>query len=314
MGKTPYRTVLELMSSNVSGFESIYVKAFCIYANSQSNNTLISDQIKALIGLPEIEKPTFFRKKDHAYILKTMSSLLQQIEVYNKTHGYTSYFLTSNDNNRLGSDLEDTVNNVFHELKLGGITDANIGITSMEWALDIPGDIKNNMVTNGYMIRREMYENKISENDIIAHKEKSKHDLAEIFSQKLIVGNRAPDKLSHLAICLSRGITNYSEIEELYLTKDTPVGARLFALQRNGTFKQYEKAFSYADTFTVKSVGIGINGGGTQIHLISNDTGRNIEFRQHFKNSYTHVKDDIKIRVPAKFWVKTPCFNVWIGR
>lgn len=288
------------MSSNISEFESLYRAAIC-----DPNDA----KIEILSSLPREHKPNYIQDMTSKEIKSTIESLISLIKII---VGSESIHLTTSNNNRAGNDIEESLSGWSFELKLGHMTDANIGIETMEWALDLPTKIRDIMASNGYKIRREMYLNNIDKQLILGHKNNSKIEMERLLLTKLTLGEVAPAKLSHTAICISRGITKFDEIRDSYGKVETPSQQiSMLVLNKDGKFNMYNKAFPYNEIFNVEKCGLGEQGGGTQVILRGKESQKTIKFLQHFKNSYTDSKSGIKI--PAEFWVETPCFNVWIG-
>lgn len=288
------------MSSNVSTFESIFRAAVCDPSDTS--------KINALLNMPENEKPVFFQNKDASFIRNSVANLRHSIQ---QICGEDLISLTTNNNNRLGNDIEDLTSLNSFEVKLGGMTDANLGLGIMEWSLDLSGDIRNIMGT--MKDRQKMFLEGKPHADILANRDKSKKDMEVLFLSKMAVGSLAPKKLAHTAIAISHGVTTEPDIKEMYISQQkAPQNVSLMVMQANGSFVKSEKAFPYDEDFIVEKLGVGVQGGGAQIHLRGKKSNQSIEFRQHFKNSHTDSSTGIKI--PSEFWVKTPCFNVWIGK
>lgn len=284
------------MSSDVSEFESMFRAAVC----SRSDLS----KIQHMVSMNEDKKPTFFKNKDADFIKQSLDNLYNEIFAI---CGVSKIELSTNNNNRLGNDIEEKITGKSFEIKLGAATDANLGIGIMEWSLDANGLIRPIMDT--MKDRIEMYLSNAQHEDINTNRDKSKKDLAQVFKSKVTVGSLAPKRLTHTAICISHGITNEKEIINAYGSLSPKNNVYLMLINKNGKFNLGNKGFPYDESFIVKKADIGSSGGGAQLILEGSKSGKTIEFRQHFKNSY---KDKSGVKIPASFWVKTPCFNVWI--
>lgn len=289
------------MSSNVSNFERVYRQAAC---EPQSTSL-----VAALASMPNSEKPLFFKNKDAAFVSATITNLRNTV---GQICGAPALNLTTSNNNQLGNDLEESNTSNSFEVKLGGMTDANLGIGIIEWSLDLKnGEVRN--IMNTMLARRQMFLAGSPRQTILADKAQSKIAMETLFKSILTPGTKAPDKLTHTAKAISIGITKQQDIQNSYIASNKKKNkVHLLVLQQDGSFIVSDKAFYSNEDLIVTKVGVGAQGGGTQIHLKGVVSGQTIEFRQHFKNSHTDKNTGIKI--PAEFWVETPCFNVWIGK
>ena len=289
------------MSSNVSNFERIYRQAVC-----QPQNTSLIVELK---NMPDSEKPLLFKNKDAAFVSNTISNLRNTV---GQICGTPAINLATSNNNQLGNDLEELNTSNSFEVKLGGMTDANLGIGIIEWSLDLKnGEVRN--IMNTMLARRQMFLAGSPQQAILANKTQSKIAMETLFKSILTVGAKAPDKLAHTAKAISIGITKQQDIQNSYTVSNRKKNkVHLLVLQQDGSFAISDKAFYSNEDLLVTKLGVGTQGGGAQIHLKGSISGQTIEFRQHFKNSYTDKNAGQKI--PAEFWVETPCFNVWIGK
>lgn len=283
--------------SDVSGFEKTFREAI---------TTGSVEALQELYNTPDKNRPKIFRGKNPDFINTTVNNLRREISEISDVK--TPILSTSNDN-KDGSDFVEQISGTEYEIKLGGATDANLGIGIMEWALDNHGIIRNIMGTMND--RKEMYLKGVAHSEILENKEKSKEAMVEAFNKKVTVGETASERLTHLAKLIAKGVTREESIVEAFNSGDEPNKPHLLLLQKDGTFKHHDKSFPEDEEFIVIKAAVGSKGGGAQIVLQGRKSGRTIEFRQHFKNSHTDNSTGVKI--PAKFWVKTPCFNVWIG-
>jgi hypothetical protein len=288
------------MSSNVSEFEALY------------RHTLVEptySNFHALESIEDARRPRIFVGKNIDFIRKTQDNLLEHIS---ELIGYQKPRLTTNDNNRFESDLREMVADVEIEIKLGAMTDANLGLSAIEWALDLDeGELKEVLIENGGLPRRQIYQSAIWEGRdpwplIKEHKSNMFNACVEIFKKGIGNSGWASERLAHLCYAISRGITEVGAIKESMGKLDGVPVRHLFQLKPSGAFVASSKVIPLNDPVRVVSVGMGTRGGGAQIHLGTSE--RSIKILAHYKNSFTSQG----IKIPARAGVSTPCANIWI--
>ena len=287
------------ITSNVS-----YVEYLCRLAICHPS----SKNIKSILSCSDEIKPILLRGKDEEWIKTSIDNLTKKIKEITQQN---KIVLTTNRDNKLGSDLYEVNSKSHIELKFGNATDANLGLKIMEWGLGFGNrEISQNM-KGGLNLRRGKFFARNTEENILESKNASSAALVALFQSKLKVGEKAPANLTHMAICISRGITNSLEIQALQgkasTIKDTP----LLVIDKDGAWDSIDKRFALNETFTVSTIALGERGGAARIILIGDISGAEITFLSHFKNSYTNKATGEK--VPAKFGVRSPCFNIWIN-
>ena len=136
-------------------------------------------------------------------------------------YGNNARFVTS-DANKIGSDIEIAGSAIQIELKTGAVTDANLGVGTIAWAMGDKNSKELKEIMNGKEMinRRHLYvADKFA--DIRKSQEKTMSDLLVYFRSKITEKADAPHKLEHLSKCAARGITTLSEFKELLNIKES---------------------------------------------------------------------------------------------
>lgn len=227
-------------------------------------------------------------------------------------YGNDVNFVTS-DANKFGSDIEILGTGIQIELKTGAVTDANLGVGTIAWAM---GD-KNSKELKEIMDGKEMMNRRLlyfagKFDDIIESQEKAMSDLLAYFHSRVTEKADAPHKLEHLSKCVARGITKLSEFKKLLNVKESDWNSPVIlhtSLERGWDIVTHvfqpnenlliDRVFRPTESQAIPRAQVQIKG------KKSNITAK---VYPNYKNSYS--SNDIKI--PAKHWVNTPCFHVWI--
>lgn len=297
------------MASNVSAFEKRFTTLVC----DTKNVGVVSE----LRNTPDDQRPRIFRGKNTDFIVSSAEKCRTKISSILEVDKIS---LITNQNNRSGSDFVEAITGTDIEIKLGGATDGNLGLSTLEWALEDQGSIHSIMVDEGQLERRQLILDGVTDVSLLEHKRGTAEYLRQHFVSKLTVGEYAPDKLAFLAVCVSRGIKNLNDIEAAWISKlngelDTEKRTPLMLMRPNGNFILKDKAFKFGQRFIIEHVGAGLRSPATKIIMRSKSSDGNpgfqVEIRQHYKNSYTDREGN---KTPARFWVNNACFNMWIRK
>ena len=214
-----------------------------------------------------------------------------------------------------GADLRERVSCQDIELKTGKVTDANIGLSTMSWALEDSSDRLREIMAGSMRLRQDLaLAGKQAE--VRRSKEATMQALLAFYrSLGLVEGRPPPPTLEHFARCVARGVTRKKAASALCETPESHwrVPMILHADWSRG-WKRVADPFS-PEPFAVRELSMRSGGSGNRqaraiLRIHQPDRHRTALFYPNYKNSYT-IKG---VRIPAKHWVKTPCFHVWIDR
>jgi hypothetical protein len=215
---------------------------------------------------------------------------------------------TSSDDNKEGKDLFETLTKTHVELKSGtSMTDANSGLGIVSWAT---GDLENQIstiMTEGMRERRQLALSGATSKKLEASKSATMDKLSDYLSQIVEVGP-ATAELTHYLKLVASGVTNKKGIVETFGKNEKTNFPLLLEASWDLGLKLYTKAFLPDEEIVVTK----IERTKDRAHLLAQgvDSNRRAKIYPNFKNSWTS-SDGIK--VPANYWVNTPCFHVWIN-
>jgi hypothetical protein len=214
---------------------------------------------------------------------------------------------TSSDNNKSGKDLYEKRSRTHVELKSGpDQTDANLGLSTVAWALDDHSGDLVSVMKNGLTVRRSMLLNGASEQQIEASKAKTMDDLAAFFKSKLNIGV-ASDRFSHFFRCIAVGLTKGPEIKSTF-RNDGPARTPLLLQASWGSgLELYKKAFLPGEE--IRIIGIERTNDRAQVTVKGYQSGRTAKLYPNYKNSWTAPNGQ---KFPASNWVESACFHVWV--
>ena len=212
-------------------------------------------------------------------------------------------------NNQEGKDLLEDNSGQPVELKSGSaMTDANLGLAIVAWSLDGDLDALKEIMSGSMRARRSMaLDRNVEDGAIERNKSATMDRLFDYFQELLVAGEPPPERLAHLARCVSVGITTGREIQACF---GDGTGVALPLKLRTDWEKGlvvYEKAFLPRERLVVER--LERTGERTQVILRGVTSGRTATLYPNYKNSW-RAPDGVK--VPASNWVQTPCFHVWI--
>ena len=227
-------------------------------------------------------------------------------------YGNNVNFVTS-DANKFGSDIEIPATGVQIELKTGLVTNANLGVGTIAWAMGDKNSKELKEIMNGkeMMKRRQLYvAGKFV--GIRESQEKTMSDLLVYFRSRVTKKSAALHKLEHLSKCVARGITKLSEFKKLLNVKESDWNSPVIlhtSLERGWDVVTHvfhtdenlfiDRVFRPTQSHAVPRA---------QVHIKGKKSNITARIYPNYKNSYP--SNDI--RIPAENWVNTPCFHVWI--
>lgn len=221
---------------------------------------------------------------------------------------------TTDDANLDGKDLFAVESDLDIELKSGpAMTDAQSGLGSVAWALgDDNKEELTTIMSESMKSRRKLYlEMTARHEDPMASINQSKSATMDAvyayFSQKVTVGTEAPARLSHFGRCVALGLTKQKEILAAFDGADSKLPLLLQADWDRGLVK-YEKGFDPSERVLVTEISRGTER--AKVAAAGEKSGRKMTLYPHYKNSFHHRPSGVSI--PAKCWVQTACFHVWI--
>ena len=234
------------------------------------------------------------------------------------THFPPGASFTTDDANIAGRDLCEIRSGHHIELKTGAVTDANIGLKTMAWALGDAGTGLRSIMAESMGERRGLVLNGLQTAVTSSQKRTMTRLLDYYRSRGLHAGGGAPPRLAHAARCVAVGITTQQGMAPLFdvPVRDWQVPMILHASWDAG-WRRVHRPFD-AGSFFVQNLGfpetaLSPRGGVARVHLRlrHRQSGRTALFYPNYKNSFL-AQDNTKI--PASNWVKTPCFHVWIDK
>ncbi len=171
--------------------------------------------IPDLVNLPNENRPRLFKDRSSTdirdWLLRAHSSIRSYFD--------QPVILSTSDVNVTGSDLLETPTNTHIELKTGKVTDANIGLSTLAWALEDTSDKLFEILRDSMIERRSL-----ALEDNYAAIAMSQHNtmkrLEHYFSSRVVVGNKAPRRLEHFARCVARGVTTQRTAQDLLGRKE----------------------------------------------------------------------------------------------
>jgi len=260
--------------------------------------------------LPQDELPNFARNLSNQEIIGWLTRAREAlVSMFPKGER----FFTS-ENNSLGKDLVAQPSMVEIELKSpDGKTDANVGVKQIAWCFDDQADDTLKSIMIGNMNQRISKWRKLApelrDGEMSKSKELQRQELLRYFSQRVTVGEPAPPRLAHFAWAVSVGFTKSDEVIRTFGTTATKPPLLLCADLELG-LKTYEQSFIRTEKVIVEKLSSEPATSRVQLLLRGRESGQTCLIYPHYKNSF-HEGD---LTIPAKFWVKTPCFHIWIGR
>lgn len=237
------------------------------------------------------------------YLIRARAALAALLGVDSRT-------LTSSDNNADGKDLREPKSGREIELKSGSAkTDANCGLTTIQWAFD---DDSKSIATamRSELGKRRAWAAEVPPNvsAILASKARSMDALHAAFSFRVSTGSAAPPRLAHFVRCVSHGLTKLPEIRDSFERGHR--GSLPLLLQANWAsgFVVYSHAFLDTEEIVVDTVERTAER--AQVVLLGSESGVRARVYPNFKNSFKSKHSGT--RIPAEYWVSTPCFQVWV--
>ena len=260
-------------------------------------------------AIKAVNRPRNFKNMSDSQFLDWLNLAHQYLR---NRYGNNARFVTS-DANKIGSDIEIAGSAIQIELKTGAVTDANLGVGTIAWAMGDKNSKELKEIMNGkeMMKRRQLYvAGKFP--GIRESQEKTMSDLLAYFQSRVTKKADAPHKLEHLSKCVARGITKLSEFKKLIGVKESDWNSPVIlhtSLERGWDVVTHvfqtdenlfiDRVFRPTQSHAVPRAQVQIKG------KKSNITAR---IYPNCKNSYPGND----IRIPAENWVNTPCFHVWI--
>lgn len=265
----------------------------------------IPEAARAIARLPESNKVEVVKPQP----VEAMEKFLWRAHNALRDHFVGSTKFEYSTNNQEGKDLLEVNSSQPVELKSGSaMTDANNGLAIVAWSLD--GDLHalKVIMSESMKTRRSMaLDRNVEAGAIERNKSATMDRLFEYFQELLVAGEPPPDRLEHLARCVSVGITTGREIQACF-GDGTGV---VLPLQLRADWEKglvvYEKAFLPRERLVVER--LERTGERAQVILRGVTSGRTATLYPNYKNSW---KAPDGVKVPARNWVQTPCFHVWI--
>lgn len=269
-----------------------------------------NDLLNRLSGIPDARRPRLFKGRSRSdlsgWALRAKGFLAERF-------GDSSRFETDDVNVR-GADLREMESGVTIEFKTGAVTHANVGLSTMTWALEDRTGRLGSIMGNSMLLRRKLATDGLWD-DVRMSQEQTMKDLLALYgSAGLRVGSAPPPTLEHFARCVAHGITKMVDAKKLIgkpeLAWNVPV--ILHADWRRG-WKRVVQPFS-PNRFVISDIALGppnpSRPARVKLRILQPAAKRSVLFYPNYKNSFRRSGTKIE----ARHWVKTPCFHVWIDR
>ena len=233
------------------------------------------------------------------------------------TYGEGAEFSTT-DQNATGADLLVRESGVQIELKTGAVTDANLGVGTIAWAMgDKAGNKKLRDIMDGpEMMRRREFASEGKLGEIQTSQEFTMRALEVYFRSRLAQGSEAPAILTHLVRCVARCITKQKDMRALLGKDESGWNAPdILHAHRETGWEKVTHPFQANEHIVVSSIFRPSHSlesetiGRAQVILEGQASKQKALIYPNYKNSHKNT-DGTKIN--ASHWVATPCFHVWI--
>ena len=272
----------------------------------------ITELVNELAAVPRVNCPQLFkdrsRQEMEGWVIKA-----RQVMAYR--YGPKAHFITSS-LNREGSDLTVVSTGEEVELKTGKVTDANIGIKAMAWAMGDKDESELYEIMSKPMIKRRSMALAGDYERVRSSQEQTMCRLYEYFNQRLTVDNPAPPQLRLYAVAVARGFTTQNEVKALLGHPESGWGSRtIFHAHWSKGWVQKANLFHSEEQILVDRVFLKESKRKNkirraQVRLRGSSSGRTALFYPNYKNAYQSKGE----KVPAKYWVNTACFHIWIDK
>lgn len=257
-----------------------------------------------IASLPDDEKVVLVKNKTKKEIQGFLQRALDSLASF-FPEGFS---FSSSDNNREGKDLLEVISNTPIELKSGSaMTDGNVGMASIEWALGDTSKSLSSLVSKAVIERKTLLRNQAPDSDIESSKIEEMDNLYTLLSNLIEIGP-ASDKLAHFVRCVSLGLTKGPEIQAAYLDSGNQAHPLLLQADWGSGLEEYEKAFD--DDEIIEVVSIDRTEKRVQIVLQGSRSGRIAKIYPHHRNSWT---DSSGTKHEASKWASTGSCQVWIS-
>lgn len=272
----------------------------------------VTELVNKLADVPRVNRPRIFKDRSRQGI---EGWVMRARQVLSDRYGPKAHFITSSIN-REGSDLTVVSTDEEIELKTGKVTDANIGIKAMAWAMgDKDKTDLYNIMSKSMTERRDMALSGDFER-VRSSQEQTMNCLYEYFNQRLTVGNPAPPRLRLYAVAVARGFTKQNEVMALHGHPESRWPSRTIFhadwskgwVPKANYFDSEEQIF--VDRVFLKEPIRENKISRAQVSLKGSSSGRTALFYPNYKNAYRSRGE----QVPAKYWVNTACFHIWIDK
>lgn len=272
----------------------------------------MSDFASRFRVIPTANRPRLFKGKSDsefaAWLIRSRNCL--------RTLYDAEEFRTS-DQNAIGADIQLPESGVQIELKTGAVTDANLGVGAIAWAMgDKSGNKELNAIMDGPEMakRRQLAQNGRSA-EVRASQDATMVALEVYFRARISQGTDAPAKLAHLARCVARGITKRKDMQKLMHENEVDWNAPdILHVNWADGWEKVTHPFSAGESIVVASISRGSHDdssdtvGRSQVILEGKVSKQEAKIYPNYKNSFGKGSD----RIAARNWVATPCFHVWI--
>ena len=321
-GGTPMRR-----HSNVDQFERSTRQILCLDSTRTKD---YAEKLEALHNLPDDRKPVHFRGLTSSELKEVFNKIRSEMETVN---GQPLELVTSDDNAD-NYDFTDVNTGKIFELKLGSMTNANSGTGLIDWALEDESQTISGILRESAKERVALYEkDHTNEEAIMASREETALTVAKIIAAAAPRGSQANDKLAHVARSISYSITRQKDISDSYERYvNYKANPESFGFTTKEQIEKYIYGTNLPTTILVKSnkevetitydnnpledyeiikSGAAENNLNAFFIIRGKESKMSAKILQGYKNN-GKTKDGRKI--PAKFFVSSPAFYIWLQR
>lgn len=267
----------------------------------------IGQLVRDMEAIPRENRPALFKDRSFVdleqWVRRARQALAHQFGA-DVRFATTSLNLEGSDLMVIGSDIE-------IELKTGQITDANIGIKPMAWALDDEDESCLYDIMSESMYERRAMGHQGDYGGIRASQKRTMDRLHAYLSERLEIGQPAPPRLAHYSRAVARGITKSVDIVPLLGKRESEWSVpRILQAKWRAGWVPRTNPFDPDEIIVVDSVSTGHGGRSgiarVQARVRGLSSRRTALFYPNYKNSFQGIA--------AGHWVRTPCFHVWIDK
>lgn len=276
---------------NVSEFETKYVNSFIDYVKTGNVDT-------AVLDIPSENRPVLYRNYTTEQEVKDN---FEQLKTAIKTHlGVETIDLTTNRNNRSGSDLVENNTGRHIELKLGSGTAGNVGLETATQVIPedliakLPNRLHRELWRKMYASDPEKAKQQISANHLTLLKE-----FASEMNKNLRLSDTANSALNQF-------------YQGLNLGQDESTKVSTFYFRQGNKWEESSRPYVENEDWKLDKAVVDDKTGRLTIYCHNKTLNSRWKATFNYKNNFDLKREDGTVeKVPAKVGLGTPSFNFW---